>query len=495
MAQKIIQTQAAVQTQQLAVMQVALAQMVELPLAQFAERVQTEMIDNEALEEQEDPMADDLSAAEGPEADFADGSAEDDSAPGDLGWEVGDYLTDDDMPDYLRERVERDDDAGEYVMAAQSSFYDDLQRQIGEQNLTEHEQQVLEYLIGSLDTDGFLRKDAETLADELAVYHNIMTTADEVNRLIAVLQTFEPRGIGARSLAECLRLQLTDPEYRSPWREDALAVIDRCFKDFTAKRWDLIMQRLGFDDDRAAHVKRELLRLNPAPGRAFGDESGQPAPTAVPDFYVLVGRDGTAEVRLNAGDVPQLRVSRAFRDSIRQYADHRERLSREQQDAYVYARRKVEAAQGFIQLVNRRRQTLLDVMQGIVDLQRPFFENDDDESLLRPMTLREVAARAAVDISTVSRTVGGKYVQTAYGLYPLKFFFSNQFTSTDGEELSGRRVRAALAELVGAEDKGAPLSDEALAARLKEQGLPVARRTVAKYREQMGIPVARFRRE
>ena len=497
MAQKIIQTQTTAQVQQLSLAQVALSQMVELPLAQFAERVQNEMIDNEALEEADNERDAALDAAE-PSADSAnDGDNEgmDGGDASEISVALGDYSSEDEVPDYLRERAERAETGSEYVVADQGSFYEELQRQIGEHNLTDHESEVMDYLIGSLDSDGFLRKDALTIADELAIYHNIYTDATEVDRLLALLQTFEPRGIGARSLQECLRLQLTDPDNHSPWRKDALAVIDTCYQEFAANHWDEVVRRMDFDDEQASHVRHELLHLNPAPGRAFGESSMESAPTVTPDFFVQIGPDGTATATLNWGDVPPLRVSQAFMDSIQQYANHSGTLTREQQEAYVYAQGKVKAAQGFLLLINRRRQTLMAVMQGILDIQRAFFEGDDDEALLRPMALKDVAARAGVDISTVSRTVTAKYVQTLYGVYPLKHFFSGQFTSADGEEVSARQVKAALTEIISQEDKQSPLSDEALVKALQARGLQVARRTVAKYRDALHIPVARYRRQ
>ena len=497
MAQKIIQTQTTAQVQQLSLAQVALSQMVELPLAQFAERVQNEMIDNEALEEADNERDAALDAAD-PSADSSNGGDDEVMDGGDaseISVALGDYSSEDEVPDYLRERAERAETGSEFVVADQGSFYEELQRQIGEHNLTDHESEVMDYLIGSLDSDGFLRKDALTIADELAIYHNIYTDAAEVDRLLALLQTFEPRGIGARSLQECLRLQLTDPDNHSPWRKDALAVIDTCYQEFAANHWDEVVRRMNFDDEQASHVRHELLHLNPAPGRAFGESSMESAPTVTPDFFVQIGPDGTATATLNWGDVPPLRVSQAFMDSIQQYANHSGTLTREQQEAYVYAQGKVKAAQGFLLLINRRRQTLMAVMQGILDIQRAFFEGDDDEALLRPMALKDVAARAGVDISTVSRTVTAKYVQTLYGVYPLKHFFSGQFTSADGEEVSARQVKAALTEIINQEDKQSPLSDEALVKALQARGLQVARRTVAKYRDALHIPVARYRRQ
>lgn len=495
MSQKLVQNQAAVQTQQLSLLQVALANLVELPVTELADRVRDEMVDNAALEEADhDPAAaageadDETAGEEGEPEEWRD-------ANGDFGEAMGDYFNDDEVPDYLRERADAARERHEMPLTGGTSFYDDLLNQIGEHDLNEHEREVMAYLIGSLDADGLLRKDLAALADELAIYHGVSTDEAELTRLLGVLQTFEPRGIGARSLQECLRLQLEDTERRSPWKGLALEVVNHYYKEFIGKHWDTLRQRLGVDEETMGHVRHELTHLNPMPGSTLGSGTTVTAPTVVPDFYVHIGADGLPDVELNDGDVPELRVSRAFSDSISQYARQRDKLTREQREAYVYARQKVDAAQAFIGLINRRRQTLLTVMRAIVGLQQDFFTNDDDEAQLRPLTLKEVAARAGVDISTVSRVTGSKYVQTDYGTYPLKYFFSSQFTTEAGDELSARKVRAALREIVDAEDKQHPLSDESITARLKDRGLPVARRTVAKYREQLGIPAARLRRE
>lgn len=493
MAQKLEQTQTAAQLQQLSPLQLALSKLLELPVADLAVRVRNEMLDNAALEEKadepEEPAGDGQADGEGDGA----GEAESGSGDGSVDDALGDYLTDDDVPDYLVARADAARVRNDLPEPDSVSFYDDLSRQVREHDLTAHEAQVLEYLIGSLDSDGLLRVRIPTLVDELAIYHNVETSEEEMERLLAVLQTFEPRGIGARSLQECLRLQLTDPERRSSCRGKALEVIDRCFDDFVHKRWESIMRRLGVDEEEFGRIRRELTRLNPQPGSALGENVALGAPAVVPDFFVTVDEEGEVRVRLNRGEVPELRVSRAFRETVVAFADRRKELTREQRDAYVYARQKVEAAQTFMESLRRRRQTLYAVMAAIVQLQRPFFD-EDDENLLRPMTLKDVAGRVGVDISTVSRVTGSKYVQTAYGVYPLKFFFSTQFTTGGGDELSSRRVKACLRGILEEEDKKAPLSDQQLAERLAEAGFPVARRTVAKYREQMGYPVARMRR-
>lgn len=272
-------------------------------------------------------------------------------------------------------------------------------------------------------------------------------------------------------------------------------MLKQCFKEFASNRWDLISQKLNMEKEEAEAVRHLLQHLNPRPGAQLGSGAESMAQSVTPDFYVTVGKDGLPEVELNQGDVPELRVSQAFRDSIKQYASSRHALSREQHDAYVYAKQKVDAAQTFIGLIVRRRQTLMAVMQGIVDFQTEFFVENDDETFLRPLTLKDIAQKVGVDISTVSRVTNSKYVQTDYGIYPLKFFFSSQFTTEDGDEMSARQIRNAIRDIIDKEDKAHPYSDETLTSLLAKEGFKVARRTVAKYREQLGILSTRLRRE
>lgn len=496
--QHLEQAQAAIQTQQQSSLQVAVAKLVELPVTELAERVRAEMLDNAALEENDgdDAYREQEDAAAGT-SDGGDGYDEDGTAPAtdatsDL---LADYLTADDVPDYLQARADADGERRGLEAAGGISFFEALRQQAGEHHLSQRQGALVEYLIGSLDDDGFLRKPLEAIADELSFTHGIDVAVQELEEALHVLQQFEPRGIGARDLKECLRLQLTDPERQTPTTKLALAVVDRYFKDFADHHWDLVKQRLNMDDDTFERVRHTLQHLNPRPAAAYEAGVGETAPTVVPDFYVTLDSDGTPRVTLNGGDVPELHVSRAFRESIEQYAEAKGTLSRSQKDAYVYARKKVEAAKSFLNLLERRRVTLLTVMQAIAEMQQDFFKADDDETLLRPMTLREVAERAGVDISTASRVTSSKYVQTVYGTYPLKFFFSQLFTGGDGEELSARQIKARLCELIAAEDKKHPLADEALAALLKQEGFPVARRTVAKYRDAAGLPPARLRKE
>ena len=484
-----IQTQATVQQQ--SAMQVMLASLVGLPVMALGERVSQELTDNEALEEADGAADYDEPAGE---TDTADYDEADDM--GGLADRLGDYANDDETPAYLREQADAEVERRERPLSGGISALEALQAQMGEHHLTAHQAEIVSWLIGSLDDHGYLPKDAETLADELAIYQGIDTTPQEVEAMIAELQTFEPRGIGARTLQECLRLQLEDPDFVSEVKAEALQVVNFSFADFTSRRWHAIVARHGFDASTLERVKKTLTHLNPRPASLVDDEmpgvNNQPV---IPDFRVTIDAAGRPEVHLNDGDVPELRISRSFRDSLDALSKNRKKLSRQEHDTYIYIRAKVESAQTFINLITRRRQTLLAVMQAIVDMQTPYFVNDDDETLLEPMTQSAVAQRAGVDISTVSRVVNSKYVETDFGTYPLKFFFSTGFTSQAGEEVATRKVQAAIRDLVAAEDKAHPLSDEAIAERLLAMGLPAARRTVAKYRDVLRIPVARLRRE
>ncbi len=487
MAQKLVQTQTIAQTQTLAPQQLLLVRMLELPVTELSDRIHDELMDNEALEEADSETYDSAEETGGQDADSGD--AADESAHDDA---LADYLNDDDVPDYLVRRSEEAGERAEIPIGTVVTFHETLLRQMGESDLDDHTRELLEYLIGSLDDDGFLRRDLESLVDELAIYHNVTATVEELERALHILQDFEPRGIGARTLQECLLLQLRAPEYRSPYRKQEIEIMERCYTDFVRKNWTRIAERIGADEETMEHIRASLRRLNPRPGSALDEPSTATAALLVPDFVVENGSDGIPVVRLNSGDVPELRVSRSFRQSLETYAAGQQNLSREQRDAYLYTKRKIDAARGFIEAVRQRRITLLATMEAIVDLQRPFFE-EGDEAALRPMILKDVAVRAGLDISTVSRVTNGKYVETEFGIYPLKFFFNDKF-SVEGKDLSTLAVKNALKSLVGSEDSTAPMTDDELALRLKEQGFPVARRTVAKYREQLGIPVARLRR-
>ena len=352
------------------------------------------------------------------------------------------------------------------------SFYDRLTEQMGEYDLSDHERDILEYLIGSLDDNGFITKPLGQIADELEIYHSLSASEEEVGRMLTVLQQFDPPGIGARNLKECLLLQHPSPKLRT--------VFEQHWDDFTGKRWDRIQDKMALTDAEVERLRREVQHLNPRPGSNLSDPVGHATETIKPDFIVEMDDDGTIRLSLNQGDVPSLRLSDEAEDGG----------GTEESDSFVREYR--ERGQLFIDALTQRRLTMTAVMKAIIRLQKPFFR-EGDENLLRPMRLEDVAEKTGLNLSTVSRVTSSKYVETPYGIYPLKWFFSGSSTQ-DGEAVSTRKVKAALKTLIEAEDKTEPLSDEALCTALREQGYDIARRTVAKYREQLGYPPARYRK-
>ncbi len=485
---RLEQTQAQQQIQTLSPQQILAVKLLELPTVELEERIHAELLDNPALEEGKE------SSAEAEEQDsYLDGEAERDSdSSEDLS--LGDYRTEDDIPDYkLQENNRSKGETAEEIPFSDSiSFYETLKEQLDMQHLTPEEKQLGEYLIGSLDDDGMLRKSTEALLDELAIYQGVYTTAEELEHVLSIIQDFDPAGIGARDLQECLLLQIKRKE-NTPLKQVELDIISKCCDEFTKKNKERIMQKLGISEETYQAAVAELTKLNPRPGSSLGEVIGKNMQQIIPDFIVDTEEDGTISLSLNNRNVPELRLSREFSEMLDEHTRNKANQSKESKDAMMFLKQKVDAAQGFINAVKQRQQTLLSTMQAIIDLQRPFFQ-EGDESLLRPMILKDVAERAQLDISTVSRVSNSKYVQTNFGIYSLKFFFSDGYTTESGEELSVREIKRILKECVDQEDKQKPYTDDELADILKEKGYPIARRTVAKYRQQLNIPVARLRR-
>lgn len=485
---RLEQTQAQQQIQTLSPQQILAVKLLELPTVELEERIHAELLDNPALEEGKEP------SAEAEEQDsYLDGEAERDSdSSEDLS--LGDYRTEDDIPDYkLQENNRSKGETAEEIPFSDSiSFYETLKEQLDMQHLTPEERQLGEYLIGSLDDDGMLRKSTEALLDELAIYQGVYTTAEELEHVLSIIQDFDPAGIGARDLQECLLLQIKRKE-NTPLKQVELDIISKCCDEFTKKNKERIMQKLGISEETYQAAVAELTKLNPRPGSSLGEVIGKNMQQIIPDFIVDTEEDGTISLSLNNRNVPELRLSREFSEMLDEHTRNKANQSKESKDAMMFLKQKVDAAQGFINAVKQRQQTLLSTMQAIIDLQRPFFQ-EGDESLLRPMILKDVAERAQLDISTVSRVSNSKYVQANFGIYSLKFFFSDGYTTESGEELSVREIKRILKECVDQEDKQKPYTDDELADILKEKGYPIARRTVAKYRQQLNIPVARLRR-
>ena len=503
MRQGLIQTQSQQQTlsQTLSPQQLLQVRLLELPLNELEQRINAEMDDNPALEigetgddlVVEDQFSEGNSDDLGSEEDF-DSQQERDERISALDEVLTNMTSDDEMPVFDNYKKSDGDDIGYETMVYGDSvsFYDKLKEQMAEHELTEKQKEVMEYLIGSLDDDGLLRKSLSIISDELAVYHNIDSSLEEIDTVLKILQDFDPAGIGGRSLQECLLLQIDrrdDSRLKSLMRD----VIQNQFVDFKLKHWDKIQQRMELNDIQAEMLNKELCKLNPKPGSSLGEAIGQNLQQITPDFIIDTLDDGTVTFALNNGNVPELHVSQSFADSINEYQNNKSNMSKQSKEALLYTKQKIDSAQGFIEAVKQRRQTLYVTMKAIIGLQHKFFE-EGDESLLRPMILKDVADKAGVDISTVSRVSNSKYAQTRWGMFPLKFFFSDSYTTENGEELSTRKIKLTLQEIIDAEDKQHPLSDDALKAEMDKHGLPIARRTVAKYREQLGIPVARLRK-
>ena len=488
------------QSQIISHQQLLQASLVELPLMQLVDRVNTEMNDNPALEL--DSGYDDADNTE--YSDFSDHSESSDTS------EDYDVLTereerqsalddalsnigrdDDELPVYHGGSAVAED-REEMVYGQTTSFYDQLKEQMVLLDMTDRQRAIMEYMIGSLDDDGLLRKRLDAISDELAVYRNIDASEEELREVQTLLQGFDPAGIGAASLQECLLLQIDRKD--SSWLKDQMKrVVANYFEEFTHKHWDKIQASLSLSDDQAEQVFRELRKLNPRPGASLGETVGRSLQQITPDFIVDTHDDGTVTFTLNNGELPELKVSQSFIDSMDEFQQNREHMSRQSKEALLYIKKKVDSAQGFIEALKVRRHTLTITMRAIIQLQHQFFV-DGDEASLRPMILKDVAEKTGLDLSTVSRVSNSKYAQTRWGTFPLRHFFSDSYVTQSGEELSTRQIKVALREIVDAEDKKQPLSDDDIKAALAERGFPIARRTVAKYREKLGIPIARLRK-
>lgn len=482
--QKQFQVQQQVQT--LSPQQILVVKLLELPAVELEDRIHAELLENPALEDAGNDAAEDNADAPTSETD----AGEYDS--------LSDYLNEDDIPDYKlqennRSRGERAEDI---PFSDTTSFYELLQAQLAEQEISEHERKLAEYLIGSLDDDGLLRKSLEVVNDELSIYGGINASMKELEEALAIIQDFDPPGIGAGSLQECLLIQIRHKKTGGkpdPLLDIQETIISECYEEFTRKHWDKIIQKLKLSEEDFDAAMAEITKLNPRPGSSLGEAIGRNMQQIIPDFIAETYDDGTINLSLNNRNTPELRMSRDFTEMAEEHTKNRANQSKESKEAMMFLKQKMDAAQGFIDAIKQRQNTLMTTMHAIIDLQRPFFL-EGDESLLRPMILKDVAERTGLDISTISRVSNSKYVQTNYGIYSLKYFFNDGYTTEEGEEMSVREIRKILKECIDKEDKKKPLTDEELTDILKEKGYPIARRTVAKYRQQLHIPVARMRK-
>lgn len=475
--------------QKLSPQQIQLIRLLELPAIELEERIKHELEENPALEEGKD-FLDDLDRSENEGESF---EVHDSDLTVEESIDLGDYRTEDDIPDYkLRELTERAEKKEEIPFSVSESLNEYLLQQLGLRDLSERHVKIAEYIIGNIDDNGYLRRDLSAIADDLIFQAGLDVTEQDIEEVLSVIQDFEPVGVGARDLQECLLLQLTKQD-EDTTKGLAIRILTEFFEEFTRKHYDKIMRGLELDEDIMKKVIREITMLNPKPCANWGDSTETSFSQVVPDF-VVEAINGDLILSLNNRGIPEMRISREYTEMFEDYTNNKMNQTTQMKEAVLFVKQKLDSAQWFIEAIKQRQETLQRTMETIISLQRNFFLSGDEASL-RPMILKDVAERSGYDISTISRVSNSKYVQTNFGIYPLKYFFSESIQTDSGEEISTREVKAILKEYIEGEDKRKPLTDEELAALLKEKGYVIARRTVAKYREQLEIPVARLRKE
>lgn len=482
-------------SQKLSPQQIQLMKLLQVPTAHLEERIKEELEENPALETMEDGHLDGAENGvddfENPEEDFEKDGGEEDYDNID----ISEYVSDsDDEPGDYKYRDENYGDPNEDKVIphkVETSFYDTLKSQLLMLDLDDKQRKVAEQIIGSIDDDGYLRRETASIADDLAFRQNIDCTEKEIKELITLIQQFDPPGVGARDLQECLLLQLKRKASHGQDLGVAIEIISNYFDEFTKKHYEKIQKALDLDNDGIRDVINQIIKLNPKPGGQVG-ETNKLQSYVIPDFFVL-NNSGILEVSLNSKNAPDLRISEGYRDMLKDY-DRGSKKDKRQKEAVIFIKQKIDSAKWFIDAIKQRQHTLLSTMNTIVEYQKQFFLTGEDTDL-RPMILKDIAEKTSLDISTVSRVANSKFVQTEFGTYRLKFFFSESLVTDSGEEVSTREVKSILNDLIDEENKQKPLSDEKLTEALQEKGYNIARRTVAKYREQLNIPVARLRKE
>jgi len=404
------------------------------------------------------------------------------------------YTRDDDLPDYRYYAQgggddDDDDNTHELPLSAGMSFGEYLKSQVYLTHMTKPQRHIAKFVVGNIDEDGYLRRSAEELCDDLYFREGLTVTDQQMQEIIQQIQTFDPAGVGAKDLKECLSIQLRQRSGNSL----AQRIINHCFEDFSQRRYDKVQDKLGISSDELKDAIVEITKLNPKPGSAWqGTVYDRHQTTVIPDFYVE-NQDGQLTLTLNTGDIPSLHVSRDYKEMLETYSQSKN-PSREQKEAVRFVKSKLDSAQAFIDAIKQRNETLYRTMDAIMHAQKDWFM-EGDEMYLHPLVLQDIANKTGYDVSTISRVSNSKYVQTEFGVFPLKYFFSEKMVNAEGEEISTREIKAILSDCIAKEDKSSPLTDDALVTLLQEKGYPIARRTVAKYREQLGISVARLRRQ
>jgi RNA polymerase sigma-54 factor len=484
------------QLQKLSPQQIQLMKLLQVPTALLDERIKEEIEENPALEEAEDGHEDEYDEIND---EFKDKDADEPEMDGSVdeyeNIDISEYVKDgdDDVGDYKLkdENYPEIDDNRVIPHKVETGFNELMLEQLGMLTLSDHHRRIAEQIIGNLDDDGYLRRDISAIVDDLAFRQNIQTTDEEIGQLVLQIQQFDPPGIAARNLQECLLLQLERKMDEGKAVEMAIKVLEKYFEEFTKKHYEKIQRGLNLTDEQLREVINQIIKLNPKPAGTVGD-SNKGESYVVPDFFIY-NNAGKLELTLNSKNAPDLRISEGYRDMLKEY-DRGSKKDKRQKEAVLFIKQKIDAAKWFIDAIKQRQNTLLNTMEAIMNYQHDFFVSGD-ETDLRPMILKYIAEATNLDISTVSRVANSKFVQTEFGTYRLKFFFSESLQTDSGEEVSTREVKKILSDIIEAENKKHPLSDERLTELLQEKGYNIARRTVAKYREQLNISVARLRKE
>ncbi|MEI8099464.1 MAG: RNA polymerase factor sigma-54 [Sediminibacterium sp.] len=480
--------------QKLSPQQIQLMKLLQVPTANLEERIKEELEENPALEMDdkgpEDEYSEDQESYEDDDDAAHDGSEEEyDNA------DTTEYLLDDDgeIADYKTrdDNYPEMDDQKTIPIRVEVSFHELVINQLGMLELDERSYKIAEQIVGSLDDDGYLRRELSSIADDLAFRQSMIVEEQEIKLLVEQIQQFDPPGVGARDLQECLLLQLKRKIGEGVSVGLAMQVLSKYFEEFTKKHYEKIQKNLNLTDEQIKEVINQIIKLNPRPGGNIG-EINKAETYIIPDFYVL-NNNGRLELTLNARNAPDLRVSEGYRDMLRDY-EKGSKQDKRQKEAVLFIKQKIDSAKWFIDMIKQRQETLTNTMSAIISIQQAFFLTGD-ETNMRPMILKDIAEITGLDISTVSRVANSKFVQTEFGTYRLKFFFSESLSTDSGEEVSTREVKKILSEMIESEEKRKPLSDEILTEMLQEKGYNIARRTVAKYREQLNVPVARLRKE
>lgn len=473
--------------QKLSPQQIQMIKLLEVPTLQIEERIKKELEENPALEE--GPDDEDMPHDSDDEFDEDEKDRDQDE------FTLDDYIEEDDIPDYRLQtkNTSKDEERRtEIPFSVGFSFHEHLESQLGLRDVTEKQKILGEYIIGNIDEDGYLRRELANIVDDLAFLQNIETTEEELEEVLKVIQDFEPAGVGARSLQECLLLQIDKKDRSIPSAKLAKTIIENYFEEFSKRHYDKIVSRLGITENELKDVIDEVLKLNPKPGGVYSDPFNKSSQPIIPDFILELTEDGF-DLHLNSRNLPELRLSNAYNEMLQAYSRDKSQ-KKDMRDALQFVKQKIDSAKWFIDAIKQRQNTLLLTMNAILEYQKDYFI-DGDETKLRPMILKDVAEMTGFDISTVSRVAKSKFIQTHFGILPLKYFFSEGLQTDSGEEVSTREIKRILQDCIDNEEKRRPLTDERLTEILQEKGYQIARRTVAKYREQLNIPVARLRKE